>query len=166
MNNFVFSQERIGENGISFTIYKLRTMVHGACHAMPETMKQNRDRDPHDPRILPSRKWIRKSGIDELPQIVNILKGEMAICGPRPLIPSEFAILSEGQRQARTAVKPGLTGGYGFYKRGTRERSLRRYEDIYLYLRERKEREGKSTVAFQLWFVLQSIKALLQGANK
>lgn len=164
-DNVLYTQERIGKDGVPFIIYKIRTMVHGACNDTPESMKRNEDKDPQDPRVMPTRRWMRKSCFDELPQIINILKGEMTVYGPRPITPQEFSALTEKQQAARMKVKPGLTSGYGFHNRGKRERTIRRCEDIYLYLRERLEREGKSTVPFHLWYTLHVIRAILQGAN-
>ena len=103
---FFYTQERVGKNGIPFTIYKLRTMVKdaekdGAVFAVT-----------NDVRITPFGKFLRKTRIDELPQFINVLKGEMAIIGPRPERPifvNEIAA-SIPLYQTRHVIKPGLTG--------------------------------------------------------
>ena len=104
--SFFYTQERVGKNGVPFTIYKLRTMVqdaekNGAVFATP-----------NDSRITPFGRFLRKSRIDELPQFINVLRGEMAVIGPRPERP---IFVNEIARtiplyQTRHVIKPGLTG--------------------------------------------------------
>lgn len=104
--SFFYTQERVGKNGISFTIYKLRTMVsdaekNGAVFATV-----------NDSRITPFGKFLRKTRLDELPQFINVLKGEMAIIGPRPERPIFVNEISASipLYQTRHVIKPGLTG--------------------------------------------------------
>lgn len=108
-----FSQERNGVNGKIFNMYKFRSMVHNAEELLEGLMEQNEQSGPafkmkDDPRITKIGKFIRKTSIDELPQLINILKGDMSIVGPRPPIPREVAQYTEHQMQ-RLLVKPGLT---------------------------------------------------------
>ena len=89
-----FSQRRIGLNGIEFEMYKLRSMVYNAEELKKQLMKQNEMSGPmfkmkNDPRITKVGKFIRKTSIDELPQLFNVLKGEMSLVGPRPSLPHE-----------------------------------------------------------------------------
>jgi exopolysaccharide biosynthesis polyprenyl glycosylphosphotransferase len=108
-----FRQERSGLNGRRFQLYKFRTMVENA-EALKETLKmQNEMTGPvfkvtNDPRITPVGNILRKLSLDELPQIINVLKGEMSLVGPRPPIPSEVEKYEPWQRR-RLSMKPGIT---------------------------------------------------------
>lgn len=101
-----YSQERIGKNGIAFKIYKFRTMVKNAEAAGAVFAVIN------DMRITPFGKFLRKTRIDEFPQFFNILKGDMAVIGPRPERPVFVAAIAEMMPfyETRHVVKPGLTG--------------------------------------------------------
>lgn len=103
----LYRQVRVGLNGRLFTIYKLRTMyVDAEKHGKVQRAGQD------DPRIIPMCRWMRKSHVDELPQLFNIVRGEMSLVGPRPERPELFEELSRNipQFEKRLAVKPGLTG--------------------------------------------------------
>ncbi|WP_330408606.1 sugar transferase [Romboutsia weinsteinii] len=108
-----FAQERNGQYPKTFNMYKFRSMVHNAEELLEQLQGQNEMDGPvfkikEDPRITKIGKFIRKTSIDELPQLINILKGEMSIVGPRPPIPREVEQYSEYEMQ-RLLVKPGLT---------------------------------------------------------
>lgn len=108
-----FSQIRSGLNGRKFTMYKFRTMIEGAEAKLVELNKHNEMDGPvfkmaNDPRITPIGKFLRKTSLDELPQLFNILKGEMSIVGPRPPIPAEVEKYKSWERR-RLSMKPGLT---------------------------------------------------------
>lgn len=108
--NPFFVQERTGKNGKVFRMYKFRSMSVNAEEELEELMKYNEYSDIHfkmrdDPRITRVGRFIRKTSIDELPQLINILKGDMSIVGPRPFIPSEQKQLPDD----RLLVKPGLS---------------------------------------------------------
>lgn len=108
-----FVQERNGINGKVFRMYKFRSMCRNAAKMHQSLLEKNELDGPafkmkDDPRITKVGRFIRKTSIDELPQLLNILKGEMSIVGPRPLPTYETAELSEYQKQ-RMNVKPGLT---------------------------------------------------------
>ena len=112
-----FRQVRRGTNGTTFRIYKFRTMVAEAEDRKSEVMHLNmhRDRDPRmtkipdDPRVTRSGRYLRRFSIDELPQLINVIKGEMSLVGPRPLILEEDAFVQEWARK-RLDIKPGITG--------------------------------------------------------
>lgn len=109
----VFSQLRCGRNGKVFRFYKFRSMCVDAEDKLEELLEQNEMEGPafkikDDPRITRVGKWIRKTGLDELPQLVNILKGDMSIVGPRPPLPREVEQYTDYERQ-RLYVTPGLT---------------------------------------------------------
>ena len=108
-----FSQQRCGKDNKLFPMYKFRSMVSNAEELLEELMEHNEMDGPvfkikDDPRITRVGKFIRKTSIDELPQLFNILRGDMSIVGPRPAIPHEVAEYSDYHKQ-RLLVKPGLT---------------------------------------------------------
>lgn len=100
-----FRQERIGKNDKPFTIYKFRSMTADAPHQMA-TEKFGNSQE----YITAVGKVLRKSSLDELPQLFNILKGEMSLIGPRPLIPKEEKVLGLRDQLGATMVLPGITG--------------------------------------------------------
>ena len=109
----VFSQIRVGKNGKEFKMYKFRSMVVDAEDRLKELLEENEMDGPvfkiaDDPRITRVGKFIRKTSIDELPQLFNILKGDMSIVGPRPALPREVEQYSVYQTQ-RLFITPGLT---------------------------------------------------------
>jgi len=109
----IFKQTRAGLGGRPFTMYKFRTMRQGAERARYSLVHLNEKDGPvfkiaNDPRLTPVGRWLRRSSIDELPQLFNVLRGEMSLVGPRPLWLPE-ADKTEGRARLRAAVKPGLT---------------------------------------------------------
>ncbi|MDU1474942.1 sugar transferase [Clostridium perfringens] len=111
--SILFSQKRVGQYGREFNMYKFRSMVSNAEELKAKLMEQNEMSGPmfkmkHDPRITKVGKFIRKTSIDELPQLINILKGEMSLVGPRPSLPKEV-VKFEPWMLERLEVKPGLT---------------------------------------------------------
>ena len=111
--NAIYIQERNGINGKVFRMYKFRSMCMNAEEIHKDLLNQNELDGPafkikNDPRITKVGKFIRKTSIDELPQLINIIKGDMSIVGPRPLPTYETAQCNEYQNQ-RLLVKPGLT---------------------------------------------------------
>jgi lipopolysaccharide/colanic/teichoic acid biosynthesis glycosyltransferase len=100
----IYRQRRAGKDGAAFDVLKLRTMVQGA-EGMGAGMAVNEG----DPRITRVGEILRRYSIDELPNLVNVLRGEMAIIGPRPTIPVQVEQYTARQR-GRLAVKPGITG--------------------------------------------------------
>ena len=108
-----FAQERNGRYPKTFKMYKFRSMVHNAEDLLKDLMDRNEQTGPvfkinDDPRITKVGKVIRRTSIDELPQLFNVLKGDMSLVGPRPPIPHEVDQYNSYQMQ-RLAVKPGLT---------------------------------------------------------
>jgi lipopolysaccharide/colanic/teichoic acid biosynthesis glycosyltransferase len=109
----LFKQTRGGLHGAPFTMYKFRTMRLGAEAARASLEHLNEKDGPvfkivNDPRLTSIGRWLRKSSIDELPQLFNVLRGEMSLVGPRPLWLPE-AQRTQGRARLRTHVKPGLT---------------------------------------------------------
>jgi len=110
----LFKQVRVGLNGRHFTIWKLRTMSVGAEALRPGLLHLNEGsgvlfkiRD--DPRVTPLGRWLRRWSLDELPQLWNVVRGDMSLVGPRPPLPCEVESYSDRIRR-RLLVKPGLTG--------------------------------------------------------
>jgi lipopolysaccharide/colanic/teichoic acid biosynthesis glycosyltransferase len=114
----IFRQRRVGRNGREFEIWKLRTMA-ARCDQSPHRASaadwfQGRDREGRfktldDPRITPVGRWLRRTNLDELPQLVNVLRGEMSLVGPRPAIPYELEHY-EPWYYERLRATPGITG--------------------------------------------------------
>lgn len=109
----IFVQERVGYRGKKFKMYKFRSMVNDAEELKEKLLDKNEMSGPmfkmrEDPRVTKVGKFIRKTSIDELPQIINVIKGEMSLVGPRPSLPSEVEKFEEWMLE-RLSVKPGLT---------------------------------------------------------
>ncbi len=115
----LFRQRRIGRHGKSFELLKLRTMVDGADQMKPRVAELNMHtgvdngrsmfKIPSDPRVTRFGAFLRRWSLDELPQLWNVLKGDMSLVGPRPLVPEE-AELVEGRYEVRLMMRPGITG--------------------------------------------------------
>ena len=108
-----FSQKRVGKNGELFDMYKFRSMVVNAEELKEKLAHQNEMSGPmfkmkDDPRVTKVGKFIRKTSLDELPQLWNVLKGDMSLVGPRPSLPKEVAQFEKWMYK-RLSVKPGLT---------------------------------------------------------
>ena len=109
----IFRQRRVGRDGKLFWLYKFRTMCPDAEKRMNELLKLNQMDGPvfkikGDPRITRVGRFLRKTSLDELPQLLNVLRGDMSIVGPRPALPREVELYSDYQRQ-RLYVTPGLS---------------------------------------------------------
>jgi exopolysaccharide biosynthesis polyprenyl glycosylphosphotransferase len=109
----IFKQQRVGLRGRKFYIYKFRTMVTNAEKLKAALMELNESDGPafkikNDPRITPFGRFLRKTGLDEIPQLFNVMRGEMSLIGPRPMLPNEVSAQEEWQLK-RMSVKPGIT---------------------------------------------------------
>jgi exopolysaccharide biosynthesis polyprenyl glycosylphosphotransferase len=109
----LFRQVRVGQFGRQFHMLKFRSMVVNAEELKAKLLAQNEQQGPvfkmkRDPRVTPIGRFIRKYSIDELPQLLNVLRGEMSLVGPRPPVPAEVAKYEAWQRR-RLSVRPGLT---------------------------------------------------------
>ena len=109
----IFRQRRVGRDGKLFWLYKFRTMCPDAEEQLNELLSQNQMDGPvfkikGDPRITRVGRFLRKTSLDELPQLLNVLRGDMSIVGPRPALPREAELYSDYQRQ-RLYVTPGLS---------------------------------------------------------
>ncbi len=109
----VFVQRRVGLHGKTFSLLKFRTMCAGAEEELAGLLDQNEMNGPvfkmrHDPRITRVGRFLRRSGLDELPQLINVLAGDMSLVGPRPALPREVERYGPYERQ-RLCVLPGIT---------------------------------------------------------
>jgi exopolysaccharide biosynthesis polyprenyl glycosylphosphotransferase len=128
-----FRQERIGINKRRFRIYKFRTMVRDAEELMAKLQHRNEVSGPvfkikNDPRVTPIGRFLRRSSIDELPQLLNVLKGDMSLVGPRPLPVRDYEGFSEDWQRRRFSVRPGITCLW--------------------------QVQGRSTISFEQWMML------------
>jgi sugar transferase EpsL len=106
----LIAQERAGKNGAPFRMLKFRTMVVNAIEAGKRLgLEDPWGLVPHDPRVTRSGRFLRRTSLDELPQLLNVLKGEMSLVGPRPDLVDQVANYSERDRR-RLSVLPGITG--------------------------------------------------------
>ncbi|MDQ7030864.1 MAG: sugar transferase [Ardenticatenia bacterium] len=135
----IFKQERVGENGRIFTIYKFRTMVVDAEQRVHEVIQITEDgkiihKRKDDPRVTRLGRFLRRTSLDELPQLFNVLKGEMSLVGPRPELPWLVDQYEPWQRK-RFAVPQGITGWWQVNGRSDRPMHLHTEDDLY-YIQE------------------------------
>ncbi len=119
----VLTQVRVGKNGGTFKMYKFRTMYQGSAARQAELLSLNEQDGPifkmrKDPRMTGLGRWLRKLSIDELPQLLNVVRGEMSLVGPRPPLPHEVMVYTDRQLR-RLQAKPGLTGLWQVHGRST-----------------------------------------------
>jgi lipopolysaccharide/colanic/teichoic acid biosynthesis glycosyltransferase len=147
----LFRQRRIGLGGREFGMYKFRTMVVDAAARGPHFTSDG------DPRITPSGRFLRRTSIDELPQLVNVLRGEMSLVGPRPHVPVERSLYDEQQWALRCSVRPGITGLAQATLRssGTLEQTI---EADLRYVRQ-------SSVWFDLKIMVWTLRMLRSGKS-
>ena len=134
----LFRQERVGENCRHFTMLKFRTMVIDAEQHLDEILEETDDglrfnKRPDDPRVTRLGRFLRRSSVDELPQLLNVVRGEMSLVGPRPELPLLVKQYESWQRQ-RFAVPPGMTGWWQVSDRSDHMMHLHTEDDLY-YIR-------------------------------
>ncbi|MDQ0974603.1 exopolysaccharide biosynthesis polyprenyl glycosylphosphotransferase [Neobacillus niacini] len=156
-----FSQKRVGLNGKAFRMYKFRSMVSNAEEKLEELLKLNEIsgamfKMKDDPRITRVGKFIRKTSIDELPQLFNVLKGDMSLVGPRPPLPREVAEYTQYDKQ-RLLVTPGCTGLWQVSGRN----SLSFDEMVELDL----EYMQKCSILFDLKIIFKTVLVLFGSKN-
>jgi len=133
-----FKQQRVGENARVFTMIKFRSMVVDAEQRQAEVMKTTDNgvvmhKTANDPRITRVGHFIRRTSLDEIPQLFNVLKGDMSLVGPRPELPFLVERYERWQRQ-RFAVPPGITGWWQINGRSDNLMHLHTEDDLY-YIR-------------------------------
>lgn len=114
----IYLQKRAGKGGTPFWIYKFRTMHHDGEELLSQTMAGNiqlrisyeqYQKLWDDPRLTRMGRWMRKTSLDELPQLLNVLRGEMSLVGPRPILPEQISLYGKGYK-VYTCARPGMTG--------------------------------------------------------
>jgi len=113
----LFKQVRVGQSKRRFLLYKFRTMVEGSEELQAQLEHLNEAEGPifkikNDPRVTRVGRWLRRTSLDELPQLFNVLRGEMSLVGPRPLPVRDVSLFDRGIQRRRFSVKPGLTGSW------------------------------------------------------
>ena len=139
-----FIQERAGKGGKRFNIYKFRTMYHGS--------NPDKGVEEADPRITSVGHFLREWSLDELPQLINVLKGDMSLVGPRPLLVDYVARYTNSQRR-RLEVRPGITGFQQVMCRYDTTWEKKFAYDLY-YVKN-------FTLCFDLWILLKTAKVVL-----
>ncbi|WP_372738516.1 sugar transferase [Neptunomonas sp.] len=148
----LFKQQRIGKDGRLFSIYKFRSMVVGAEKVGPHFTSD------YDPRITKGGRFVRKTSLDELPQLLNVLKGDMSLVGPRPNVPEQRSEYTEEEWAERNKVRPGITGLAQAVKRSQATPVERTQLDLE-YVR-------KSSFLFDVYVILLTVKQIvLKGGN-
>jgi exopolysaccharide biosynthesis polyprenyl glycosylphosphotransferase len=131
----IFKQQRVGENGRLFLMYKFRSMYDGADTHLKDVIRFDQDgnlihKRPDDPRVTRVGRFLRKFSLDELPQFMNVLKGDMSLVGPRPELPILVEKYEPWQR-ARFAVPQGITGWWQVNGRSDKPMHLNTEDDLY-----------------------------------
>lgn len=154
----LFGQERVGKDGKLFHMWKFRSMVTDAEERIKELQSKNEKTGPvfkikYDPRVTRVGRVIRKTSIDELPQFINVLRGDMSVVGPRPALPKEVAAYTLRQNQ-RLLVKPGMTC-YWQTRRNRDSISFDEWVDLdLLYIR-------KCSISCDLKLIVQTVGVVL-----
>lgn len=162
----LFRQERVGRHGKPFRIHKLRTMVHGA--GGPAITVGD------DARITRAGRWLRRTRLDELPQLVDVLKGDMSLVGPRPEVPRYVALYPPALRERALAVRPGLTdpSSLAFIDEGERLARAadpeREYVEVILpaKLQAAADYAERATLWTDLQVLLRTLRALLASGGR
>lgn len=148
----IFKQERVGRFGRTFFIYKFRSMVADAASQGPYFTQDG------DPRITRVGRFVRKTSLDELPQLVNVLKGDMSLVGPRPDVPKQRSNYTEGEWLKRNQVRPGITG--------LAQAKLRSQATLEERTRLDLEYVDRASLTFDLWVIMLTVKQVLfKGGN-
>jgi len=157
----LFRQKRIGLFGKPFTCLKFRTMLVDAdtnvhqghlTRLMTSNAPMTKLDSAGDPRLIPGGVWLRSLGLDELPQVLNVLRGEMSLVGPRPCVPYEFEAYLPRHRH-RCATLPGLTGYWQV--NGKNRTTFEEMMDLDLYYVKKK------SLVLDLWIMAKTIPAIL-----
>lgn len=132
----IYRADRVGENGRLFRMYKFRTMVQDAETYWNSVTTRRPDgrlafKQPDDPRITRVGRWLRRTSLDELPQLVNVLKGNMSLVGPRPELPVIVREEYEPWQWSRFTVPQGMTGWWQINRRGYEHQHLCTADDLY-----------------------------------
>jgi exopolysaccharide biosynthesis polyprenyl glycosylphosphotransferase len=151
---------RVGENGRPFTMVKFRSMVVDAETRLGEVSVRGHDgklrfKHPDDPRITRVGAWLRRTSLDELPQLLNVLRGEMSLVGPRPELPDVVQYEYEPWQWSRFTVPQGMTGWWQINRRGYEHQHLCTADDLY-YIQN-------YSLQLDLLILLKTIGVVLRG---
>ena len=162
--NIIYGHERVGKDGKKFKVLKFRSMYMDADKKLKEILKN----DPkakeewaktfklkNDPRITPIGKFLRKTSLDELPQFINVLKGEMSIVGPRPVVEEELIKYYKDKAKMYKSVKPGVTGYWQVEGRSDTDYNERIEMDEYYV--------NNQSFLLDLKIILKTIKVMFSG---
>lgn len=158
----VYSQERIGRGGKPFKCYKFRTMYPDADKRLKELLssddKLRREWDifhklKNDPRITPFGMFLRKTSLDELPQFWNVLKGDLSVVGPRPVVRAEIDKYIKDKAQTILTIRPGLTGPWQVSGRSDISYQQRIEMDEYYV--------ENHSLLWDVWLIIKTIPAML-----
>ena len=155
-----YCQNRIGKNGKEFKLYKFRTMIYNADEVLKELLKKSKYKKEwnkyqklsNDPRITKIGHILRKTSLDELPQFINVLKGNMSLIGPRPLLKGELDA-HNGNHNIYEAVRPGISGWWASHGR-SKTTYEERLELEYFYVKNK-------SLLLDLKFIFCTIKAVI-----
>lgn len=150
-----FMQQRAGRGQSPFKIFKFRTMLHRTAESIDQHQEQVVS-GGHDPRITHAGRFIRATSLDELPQLINIFKGDMSVVGPRPVLMEQTAVVPPSYKK-RFSVRPGLTGLAQVKGR----RSLGWLQQLAFDA----EYVDKQSLAFDLKILLLTVKVVLTGGG-
>ena len=162
--NPFYTQERLGRNGKRFSILKLRTMVKNADQVLEDHLSADpalrREWDEmqklkNDPRITRMGAFLRTTSLDELPQLLNVLRGDMSLVGPRPMLPEQLPLY--GDPKAYNALRPGITGLWQVSARNTSRFSYRNEVDA--------EYEENLTLKMDLNVLFRTVGVVLRGTG-
>ena len=152
----IFRQTRVARGGGTFTIWKFRSMRADAPSVGPHFTAAG------DPRITPVGRFLRKTSLDELPQLINVLKGDMSLVGPRPNVPRQREDYTQEEWDARNAVRPGITG----LAQATLRSAATQEQRTALDLEYAKSRGEFARVAFDVKIILMTIRQVVtKGGN-
>jgi len=147
-----YRQQRVGKNGQLFVMYKFRSMKIDAEKTGTYFTSEN------DPRITPVGKWLRRTSIDELPQLINVFLGDMSLVGPRPDVLQQKELYSQANWNKRNSVRPGITGLAQATVRSSAIEGERERLDL--------EYVDKSSFMYDLKIIFMTIKqVVLKGGN-
>jgi len=162
--SIIYGHERVGKDGKKFKVLKFRSMYMDADKKLKEILENDPQAKEewektfklkNDPRITPIGKFLRKTSLDELPQFINVLKGEMSVVGPRPVVEEELKKYYKDKAELYKSVKPGVTGYWQVEGRSYTEYEERIKMDEY-YIKNR-------SFLMDLKIILKTIKVMITG---
>jgi lipopolysaccharide/colanic/teichoic acid biosynthesis glycosyltransferase len=149
----LFRQERVGLGGRPFTIFKFRSMRSDAPNVGPHFTAAG------DPRITPVGRWLRRTSLDELPQLLNVLRGDMSLVGPRPNVFRQRDEYTQAEWDARNAVRPGITG----LAQATLRSAATQEQRTALDLEYARQRGALARLGLDLRIILLTITTVVTG---